>query len=627
MNKKTVLIHSNFSKAFTGFGKHKKNILRYLFKTGKYNLIEFANGKPWNSPELEKLPWKCVGSLPDQNTIAKITDPTERRQAGYGSFMIDKAITEFRPDVYIGIEDIWAFDGFTQKPWWDKINSMVWTTLDSLPILQSAIDAAPKIKHYYVWASFAERAMNALGYNHVKTLQGSLDTSSFYKMSDDDRLNLRRRFNLNDEFIIGFVFRNQLRKSVPNLLEGFRLFLEHNPNAKLLLHTSWAEGWDIKSMIEEKGIDPNKILTTYFCSKCKQYEIKPFSGQQLNCKFCGSQNSVNTTNIENGVSEKQLNEIYNLMNVYCHPFTSGGQEIPIQEAKLAELITLVTDYSCGEDYCHDNSGGFPLKWSEYREAGTQFIKASTCPIDICDQLLNVFNMSDTMRDSFGKTARQFVIDVCSVESIGRELESIIDNMPDVDYDFNLETSLLNAKFEPNENLPIDSFIIDCYLGFLNEKIDQNSSVFKQWKDVFAKNPNRKVLIDHLKNTANTKLFKPIDFESVLDQDDKGRRLAIVIPQSETDVLLINSLMKNVKKQYPRHNIYIITKPEYFDFIEDNPYIHKCITYSESIDNPFILEGAADHAGYFDLAFFPSVTTQKNITYVHNGKDKIQLSLT
>ena len=41
-----------------------------------------------------------------------------------------------------------------------------------------------------------------------------------------------------------------------------------------------------------------------------------------------------------GVSEKELNEVYNLMDVYCHPFTSGGQEIPIQEAKLTELITL-----------------------------------------------------------------------------------------------------------------------------------------------------------------------------------------------------------------------------------------------------------------------------------------------
>ena len=67
------------------------------------------------------------------------------------------------------------------------------------------------------------------------------------------------------------------------------------------------------------------------------------------------------------------------MDVYCHPFTSGGQEIPIQEAKLVELITLVTNYSCGEDHCTKESGGLPLDWSEYREPGTQFIKASTSP--------------------------------------------------------------------------------------------------------------------------------------------------------------------------------------------------------------------------------------------------------
>ena len=40
MSKKTVLIHSNFLRAFTGFGKNKKNIMRYLFDTGKYNLVE-----------------------------------------------------------------------------------------------------------------------------------------------------------------------------------------------------------------------------------------------------------------------------------------------------------------------------------------------------------------------------------------------------------------------------------------------------------------------------------------------------------------------------------------------------------------------------------------------------------
>lgn len=626
MNKKTVLIHSNFCKAFTGFGKNKKNILRYLFKTGKYNIVELANGRHWHDPELAAMPWKCVGSLPDPQTFSAIKDPNAQRAAAYGSHMIDKAIAEFKPDVYIGIEDIWAFNDFFEKPWWNKINSMIWTTLDSLPILQSAIDAAPKVKNYYVWASFAEKAMAQMGYNHVKTLRGSLDVNQFYRMSDDERLSLRKRFGLSDEFIVGFVFRNQLRKSVPNMLEGFKRFKQHNPKAKLLLHTHWSEGWNIPDLLKEKGINQSDILTTYFCHKCKQYEVKPFSGQELDCPFCKSSKSVNTTNITNGVNENQLNEIYNLMDVYCHPFTSGGQEIPIQEAKLTQLITLVTSYSCGEDYCTEESGGFDLKWNEYREPGTQFIKASTCAKDIALKLKMVSDMPSIEKFALGIKARQFVIDHCSIEAIGKQLEDIIDASPFVDHETVSERVQMNADYSVDKNLHIDEFIIDAYKGFLNESIDKNSSVFKQWSDLFKKGAQREKLIEHLKNTASQKNHKPIDFEDVLDKDDKGTRLAVVIPQSETDVFLINGLMKNLKKQYPKHNIYVITKPDYFQYIEDNVHIHKCIPYSENIDNTFILEGAGDHYGYFDLAFFPNVTTQKAITYIHNGKDKIQFTL-
>ena len=57
--------------------------------------------------------------------------------------MIDKIIEEEKPDVYIGIEDIWAFNEYTKKAWWNKINCMIWTTLDSLPILPEAEKMAP----------------------------------------------------------------------------------------------------------------------------------------------------------------------------------------------------------------------------------------------------------------------------------------------------------------------------------------------------------------------------------------------------------------------------------------------------------------------------------------------------
>ena len=116
---------------------------------------------------------------------------------------------------------------------------MVWTTLDSLPILPKTIQAAPNIKNFYTWASFASKEMKRLGHTHVENLNGSIDVSKFYKLKTQDRQELRARFNLNqDDFIIGFVFRNQLRKSLPNLLDGFNNFIKSNPEskAKLLLH-------------------------------------------------------------------------------------------------------------------------------------------------------------------------------------------------------------------------------------------------------------------------------------------------------------------------------------------------------------------------------------------------------
>ena len=106
-----------------------------------------------------------------------------------------------------------SFNKFWEKPWWDKINHMIWTTLDSQPILPQALEAAPKTKNFYVWASFAERDMVKDGQGHVKTLHGTVDTKDFYRFTDQDRQRLRQHFGLSDEFIVGFVFRKILKSS------------------------------------------------------------------------------------------------------------------------------------------------------------------------------------------------------------------------------------------------------------------------------------------------------------------------------------------------------------------------------------------------------------------------------
>ena len=633
MKKKKVLIHSNHCKAFTGFGKHAKNILIHLQKTGKYDLVEFSNGIKWGDPSLKSLPWKAEGSLPSNPALLQKLnkDPQLARSAGYGGETVDKIIEREKPDVYIGIEDIWAFSGYTDKTWWNKINCMIWTTLDSLPILPDAIKSAPKIKNYFTWASFAQKSLNETGQSHVKTLRGAIDTSHFFRLEDEQKLQLRTIQNLSaDDFIIGFVFRNQLRKSVPNLLEGFKIFCEENPNsnAKLLLHTHWGEGWDIPRLIKEKSLDPTKILTTYFCNNCREYEIKPFSGENQDCRFCGEKKSQTTTSSKNGVDEGQLNQIYNLMDVYCHPFTSGGQEIPIQEAKLAELITLVTNYSCGEDCCVEEAGSLPLEWTEYREPGTQFIKASTDPKSISNQLSKVFSMDSSMKSKMGKQARDFVIKNYSTEAVGKQLEDIIDNMPDVNWDFDFKIEERDPNYNPPEIESDSDWIIDLYKNILKVETNPTEEGHKHWMHRLNDDLTREDVLKYFKSIAEkeNRENKKVELSDLLDKDDEGKRLLIVMPERIGDVYLSTSLLPNIKKQYPEYNIYYSTRPQYFEILDGNPYIHKCIPYHDSLADLTAMEGKGDNQGYFEIAFIPFLGTQRIINFTHNGKDKIQFDL-
>lgn len=632
MRKKRILFHSNHPILRTGFGTVAANIMRYLFKTGKYELCFASNGLPFEADETKKLPWRCHGTAPspeEQQQINSIQDHAQRevenRKANYGDRGLDRIVKEFLPDISWHAEDVWGVDFLSSKPWWNKVNPIVHTTLDSLPILSSAIDLAPKAPNYFVWATFAEKAMKDLGYDHVKTLHGPLESENFYKFPEARKRELRQKFGIqDDEEIIGFTFRSQLRKSVPNLLEGFKIFKKENPNikAKLLLQTSREEGWNIDQLISEYGVDNNDVLNTHFCRKCKEYDIKPWTGNGVKCRFCGEEGSVFTPNITSGVERVQLAEIYNLMTMYCHAFSSGGQECPIQEAKFCELITLVTDYSCGEDGCCEGSGGIPLKWNSYKEGCTQFTKASTCPISIAQEIANVCQMSKENRVAMGKIARDYCLKNYSIEAVGKKIEAILDELPFVDWqDGDFDHQPKNTSYLPPSGLSPEQFAIDILTNMMLERVDHNTSHVKSWASHLRKSNDYQGVYNHFQKLAlqfNANLNnKPIDLGDLLDKDDEGRRICIVCDQSAGDLLIINSLLNQFKALYPEYNLYFFTRPEFFDLVEHHPAIHKLLAYSPILDNIFFLEGNGSHKGYFEKVFYPAATTQKFLAYNGN----------
>ena len=632
---KKLLFQTDSSLAKTGFGRNAKALLSYLYSTKKYEIIQYCCGTDYSNPSLQTTPWKSIGTLPsdpqERHRIGQ--DPGQARLASYGGYLIDKVMKEEKPDFYFGVQDIWGTEFAVGKPWFEKINSVIWTTLDSLPILPTAVTNAPKIKNYWIWSSFATKALHKMGHTHVKTVHGCIEADNFFRLETADRLDLRKKNNIEeDAYIVGFVFRNQLRKSVPNLLEGYAKWkAENKPNKKtyLLFHTYWKEGWNIHKMAEEYGIDKSEILTTYVCKKCGDYEVKKYDGEDENCPRCGAEKSQVTTSVGFGIRENQLNEIYNFMDVYCHPFTSGGQEIPIQEAKLTELITLVTDYSCGEESCEEGSGSIALEWTEYREHQTEFKKASTCPLSIASSLNKAFSMSSKERADIGKTSRQWAIDNFSVGVIGKFFEDFIDNTDVKEYDFDEENNPDTQKRNHPEafipHIESDSdWVLTLYRDILATDNHTNDEGYKNWMTSLENKVPRQQVEDYFRKVArehNQKFF-PVKIEDFLDKDDKDKRMIYVMPESSVDVFLSTALFKTIKVKYPDYNLYVATKPENYHILEGNEHVHKVIPYNPQFDNTLYLEGAGDHEGYFEIAFTPHLTTQRVNNYIHNNKDKI-----
>ena len=633
--KKKVLFHSNYPGMKTGFGGFMREIMGFLYNTGKYELAVVAGGVIDNHPDFNRWPWKTYGVIPNnQQRIAEINaDPNRAKAVSYGSEVIDKAIAEFQPDVYIGSEDSWGMDFCKDRKWWGKIPCVVHTTIDSRPLLSSAIDLAKSTPHFYCWAEFATKEFHKQGLTHVQTLRGTVNTNVFRKLNIVDKREIRDRHGIPfDAFCIGMLSRNQGRKSFPNLIDGYIEFKKKNPAVKtrLLFFTHFSEGWNIPQICDERGVDKSEVLATYKCRHTGKYFIMPFAGQDLDNKEDGIPKSLITVNIQDGLTEEQINEWYNVLDVYCHPFTSGGQERSIQEAKLAELVTLVTNYSCGEDSCAPEAGSLPLDYAEYRETtGTDFIKASTLPHSISRQLTRVLVTDKSRREEMGRKAREWVIANFSIEVIGNKIEALLDSFPLSTYQLHQDKTAKNPDAVIEDIGDNREWLKVLYKKELDMTVANDDGGLIHWMQKLEQGFTRQQIDAYFRNEARKDVIvaeSQNEFSQLMFHPDE--RLLITMPESLGDCLYLTCLLKDARELYPDKKIMIATKPQYRDVFMPlvGKYIDCVVDWAPSLDNTYALEGCGGHEKIFDIMLCPHFPTQRMINYLHNGHDQSKINL-
>jgi glycosyltransferase involved in cell wall biosynthesis len=637
MRKKRVLFLTDYAGAFTGFGKQCKLLLSYLYKTGKYEILNAAQGTPMHGPHTLKFPWNTVGVLPnDPQKIQQINqDPNLARSAAYGALEITNIVKDFKPDIIFSINDTWGSQFVVDMPFFDKIPTVCWNTFDSLPLLPDTIEKAPKIKHYWTWSDFARKALHKHNFNHIKNQYPLVNTNNFYKLPDSKIAEIKARFGIpQDAFIIGFVFRNQLRKLINTQIEAYALFKKHNPEIKntfLYTHTHYGEGWDIHRLCQQYGVDPREILCTYVCKETRQYFIAPFHGQDIENPITKRKTLI-TANVGLGISDEQLNEIYNIFSLYSHPATSGACELPCVEAALTEKIITVAPYSFGEDIIENNKGSIPMKFTFYTEHGTQFLKSQPSAYELSKIFKKVYEMKPQSKYKMEQDSRKWALDNYSIEINGKKIEEFIDKQNLLeDIDFNFQT---NNKNNPNPNAIIEDntdnklWVKSLYKKILDVDISDQDDGLMHWLKKLEQNVQKDQIENYFRNVAKEEVLKnnPVNFEDILDREDVGKRILYIMPESIGDIYLSTSLFKNIKKQYPEYNLYVATKQEYFEILEGNPYIHRIIQYLPQMDQLLWLEGIGNHKGFFEIAFLPYIGTQKILDYLHNGQTKIQFEL-
>lgn len=647
MAKKKIVLLTNPPFVSTGLGENGKWLAQYLQKTGKYDLTYYCQQSQINDPRLRQTPWKSIGCYPiDQNILNQLNqDEGRRRWVAYGNLYIDQVMSEIKPDILWCSDDTWAFPDFHKKNWFDKLNVIYHITVDSKPVLPLALEQARSSKHFYTWAKFAADEMKRTGpeYSHVKYIYGMNNVSNFSPITRQEKLELRKNFSIPEKtIIIGYCFRNQLRKEAPNLLVAFKEFKKENPYAdvKIHLHTSVSEkgsGWDFPRLIDYYKIDNKDILFTHICKSCKRWEVKPYTKEDLDCPHCGSKGSVITPNIVDSVLDEEMRYIYGLWDASVSPITSGGLEYHCTQSLLCGLPLASTDYSSGEDFCEQNFV-YPIKWGTRFEAGTTFIKAQNDINSIKNYIAKINKISESERKEIGDKGRDWAIKTFSQSVIGKQWEDLFDSLPTKDW-----TTVQikeKAKNDTFQNPIIESdveWVKSLYKNILLMDVADNDSGLINWLETLKRGRSREEIYNYFINVAreeNGKNQQPVDFNTLLDNTGKKRAL-FVIKESIGDILICTSLFESYYKQYPNTDFYVATERKFFDLLDGNPYVHKVIEYQGFMESEMACIGSSQDLGkeFFNYYFHPGIGTQRILNYLspdsiaHHLIDKNEEELT
>lgn len=367
--KKRIFIANDSSCLNTGYGVYGKEILTRLHNSDKFEVAELGCYVDHNNPIIKNIPWKFYpNAVHNNDPLAQQYNSNTLNQ--FGLWRFNRALVDFKPHIVFDIRDYWMYVYQETSPYRKYFHWVLMPTTDSSP---------PKIEWLYTFASadiivpytqWAKNVLNGYGQNQInlfpKIANAGINGNEFYPI--ENKKEHKIKFFGKDVSVTGLVMRNQRRKLFADILLAYRQYLEKlkesnqialHDRSILYFHTSYPEdsGWDFPSLLLEFGL-LEKTYFTYVCKKCGDFFPAKFQTSVTCCPACKERSAV-IASPSHGIKTNQLNEVYNLFDIFIQYAICEGFGMPQVEAAACGLKIASVDYSAMSEIVR-NLNGIPI---------------------------------------------------------------------------------------------------------------------------------------------------------------------------------------------------------------------------------------------------------------------------
>ena len=246
----------------------------------------------------------------------------------YSKDVIIPRIRELKPDIFIVLLDTFMLyqHGFMNLDFAPAKTIFYFPSdgEDRLPL--ACENVLKKFNVPVAMAKFGqEQAIKIHKILHTQYIPHAIDQKIYYPVAPEQKEKLKAKYNLQGKFVIGSVYRNQGRKMADRMFKSFAKFAKNNPDVILLCHSDPYDNAAVFNSLE----------------LIKKLEI------ENRVRFTGM-------NFFKGFDYKQMNEVYNVMDVFTLSTSGEGFGVPIIEAMACEIPCVVTDYTTTKELLLDN---------------------------------------------------------------------------------------------------------------------------------------------------------------------------------------------------------------------------------------------------------------------------------